>query len=518
VNTETATAGDVRAYLRPLRVWWWLILVVVFAVTAGTYLYYDHKPKVYRASTELFVESSGLDKFLTGYPGSVDTQAVDNFAALLQTTPVANQAAKLLGGHLQGSISAQPAGDTDFIIVTGSASSPVQAARVANAFVTAFIRLETGEVKGQARHALATARRQLNQLGEGVDTAAQRDKMQERIQSLQLIASLPGAAGGTGLRQVENATPPARPAAPQPSRNAIFAFVISLALAIGAAFGLEYLNRKISSVEDAEEVFRQPVLAEIPETKASGHSDANASGIVTELYEPFRRLQTNLELLSNERPIRTLLVASAAPAEGKSIIAANLALAYRAAGRRVAVLDTDFRKASLTALLEAQPGPGLSDVLVGSTNVEQAVQEVVVSNGDGPSGNGAHSGEFALTGAGVMASGSLSLLAVGQQPLAISSGLATQRMSQTLSTVTTLFDMVIIDSPPVLAVSDALPLLSAVDGVLLVTRVGVSTRDSARRLFTELEHLPNIQLAGMVVNGVPSRTFRSRAYGYYHQR
>jgi Mrp family chromosome partitioning ATPase len=226
----------------------------------------------------------------------------------------------------------------------------------------------------------------------------------------------------------------------------------------------------------------------------------------------------NLDMLAHERPLRTILVASAAPGEGKSIVTRNLALAFREAGRNVAVLDADFRKATLGGLLDAQEGPGLTDILAGRASFGQAVQEVTVpssENGNGaagtyvasPGGAGpvpAGHGDLAMVPAGVHHHGNLAA--------ALGSG----RMRQTLQSATDVYDRVLIDSSPILAAADVLPLLSEVDGVLLVTRLGVSTRGSAKRLLSELKRVSNIQVVGVVVNGIPSRTYRARAYGYYY--
>jgi Mrp family chromosome partitioning ATPase len=304
-----------------------------------------------------------------------------------------------------------------------------------------------------------------------------------------------------------------------PKSNAIFAFVLSLMFAIGAAFGLEYLNRRITDVEGIEEVYELPALTEVPKVDSPAPLGDTGVTMAKELHEPFRRLQTNLEMLSRQKPIRTIVIASAAPGEGKSIVARNLALAYQEAGRDVAVLDADLRKATLGRLLAASDGPGLADILAGHASFGEAIQPVAVpmnGNGHGPAEAG---DSFSVASSTVHAKsgrGDLGIVPAGVHTGNLPTALASDQMRQTLKTVTDRYGVAIIDSPPLLAVADVLPLLSEADAVLVVARVGVTTRDSAQRLLAELKRIPSANVVGVVANGIPPRLYRTRAYGYYY--
>ena len=324
----------------------------------------------------------------------------------------------------------------------------------------------------------------------------------------------------TGIKQVERAVASFTPVGHDPMSRAIFAFVVSLMLCIAAAFALEYMTRKITSVEDVEDIFKLPVLTEIPKVSNAAPTDVSGIEMDKELHEPFHRLQMNLDMLSHERPLRTILVASAAPGEGKSIVSRNLSLGFREAGHNVAVLDADFRKATLGGLLDAQEGPGLTDIIAGRASFGQAVQEVSVpsfqnGNGavDGASAEGAVATPVSPAG---RSQGDLAVVPAGGHHGNLAATLASGGLRQTLKTAADVYDRVVIDSSPILATADVLPLLSEVDAVLIVTRLGVSTRESAKRLLSELRRVPNIHVVGVVVNGIPPRTYRSRAYGYYY--
>lgn len=518
MSNGSAEPRDLRDYIRPVLARWWLFLIVVPVVTVGTYLYYSHKPKSYTASTQLFIQPSTLDQLLLGANGIASVGPIENLSLLVQTRAVGEEAARELAkehARPEGGISAHSIENTSFITITATSPSAIGASKLANAYAKAFVDIQTRQLHGEASQTRKAAERQLREIGLGEAKAAQREAIEQKIQTLRLVAAQPGNAG---IKQVQPAVAPSGPTGHEPTAHAIFALVLSILLCIGGAFGLEYMTRRMNSVEDVERVFELPVLTEVPKVDAPAPFDEHGVAMAKALHEPFHRLQMNLEMLSHERPLRTILVASAAPSEGKSIVTRNLALAYREAGRNVAVLDADFRKATMGGLLAAQEGPGLTDILAGQATFGQAIQEVPVptlQNGNG------HADEYvvaspARVGVREVGPGELAMVPAGLHMGGLAPVLSSGQLGNTLRTAADTFDTVIIDSSPLLAAADVLPLLSEADGVILVTRLGVSTRDSAQRLLSELRRVPNIHLVGVVVNGIPPRTYRTRAYGYYY--
>lgn len=526
MGNEAANDGvDIRDYLRPLWKRLWLIVLIIVVVTGGTYLYYDSKEEVYEASTRLFVAPSSLDQLLFGTVGPQNSQTVENLAILLQTGPVAEQVAAKLDFEgeprsLLDSVSAAAEGDSDFIEVVATANSGKRAAAVADAFARVFIGDRAQQIRGEATDALAATEQELNELPSVArDDPAypQRANLEAQIQQLRLIQSLPAGAGGSGLRQVEPAVELAEPVEPDPARNAIFAFAVSFLLGVGAALGLDRLDRRVHRVEDVEDLFGQPVLAELPSVKTPAPMVGGAAVITEPFKEPFRRLHSNLQRVARERPLKTIVIVSATPGEGKSIVTRNLALTFEEAGKSVAVLDTDFRKPSLAGLFGAESGPGLAGVLSGSSDLNSALQEIPIVGKDGHDAGGespAQSGYSPRSAKSAAGAGGLALVTTGPEPDNPTAALATGRMRETLESAASRFDVVLVDSPPLLAVSDALPLLSEADGVILVARVGSSTRDSSLRLLTELGRVPDVSVIGVVANAISSREHRARAYGY----
>ena len=199
MTNESAEQRAFRDYLRPVLKRWWLILAVVPVVTVGTYLYYDHKPKVYTASTELFVRPPALDQLLLGATTSTTTEAtVQNLSLLVQTRAVANLAAKKIAKSPvnvpTGSVSAVPLEKSNFIVVTATASSPRGAAVVANAYASAFIKTQGRQLHREAVKTLEVAQKQLAGVGTGPEDEARRQSLEETIQ-------IPSAGQRSGRRQ-----------------------------------------------------------------------------------------------------------------------------------------------------------------------------------------------------------------------------------------------------------------------------------------------------------------------------
>ncbi len=521
VNNDGTEQRELLDYLRPVLKRWWLILAVVPVVTVGTYLYYDHKPKVYTASTQVYVQPSALNTVLVGGVTAITSpQTVGNLAHFIGTEVVAKQAQVVLkkkhAGAVVGSVVAEPLEESNFIIVTATSPSPADAALLANAYTKAFIGNQANQIGKEANRTLKNAEEQLSAVGGREAGNVKAQALEEKIQALELVTAQP--INSAGVRQVDPARPPSEPTGHDPMSHAIFAFIVSLMLSIAAAFAMEYMTRKMTSVEDVEDIFKLPVLTEVPRVNRPAPRMEDGVSMEKELHEPFHRLQMNLDMLSHERPMRTILIASAAPNEGKSIITRNLALAFREAGRNVAVLDADFRKATLGKLMDVHEGPGLTDVLAGRASFGQAVQEVSVpgqnGNGSAPAVVGAPSHQ--VGGQGATTLGDLAMVPAGAHDRNLAATLGSGAMRQTLQSASDVYDRVLIDSSPVLATADVLPLLSEVDGVLLVTRLGESTRDSAKRMLAELRRVSNANVIGVVVNGIPPRIYKSRAYGYYY--
>jgi Mrp family chromosome partitioning ATPase len=251
--------------------------------------------------------------------------------------------------------------------------------------------------------------------------------------------------------------------------------------------------------------------------------------------ESFRALRTNL--LLREHPLRTILVVSAVPGEGKSTIVRNLAIAYREEGQRVAVIDGDLRNPSLSGLFGVHNGPGLIDVLTGGATLDEAMEEVPVhaegletvaklrqamsrrrelsadaagrqgrrsgvataTASDAPSGNGVPTANGNGTGK-PDGPGWLSVLSTGPRPANPVSVIGSSRFHSLLDEIAAHHDVVLIDSSPMLSVSDVVPLLHLVDGVIVASRLSLTTRGAAAKLKESIARVPGAEVVGVAVN------------------
>lgn len=220
------------------------------------------------------------------------------------------------------------------------------------------------------------------------------------------------------------------------------------------------------------------------DAKLVTHLDARSPGA-----EAYRVLRTNLQFTALDQPLRTLLITSSAPAEGKSLTAANLSIAFAQAGQRVLLVDADLRRPTVHKLFGLQRAwSGLTTLLAAGSRLEDMVHEVEVPN--------------------------LHVLPSGPVPPNPAEILGSVRMGEFLEEARAAYDLVVLDSPPVLAVTDPCVLARRVDGVALVTRVGKVGHPQAQRAKVALEAV-HARLLGVILDGITLND-ASNGYSYYY--
>ena len=285
--------------------------------------------------------------------------------------------------------------------------------------------------------------------------------------------------------------------APKPVRNVVIAGVLGLVLGLLAAFLREHFDRKLRTREDVEQAFGAPVIGQIPFTRtrrtdqALALWDAGGGG-----GEAFRALRANLQYLAVKRPLRTILITSASAGQGKTTVTANLGIAIARSGATTVALEADLRRPQLVEALGAARQPsGLTNMLVGAEDLENTLLYIPLS---GENGSG-RSGEIAF-------------LPSGPLPPNPSELLSSLQMTELLDRLTGMFDHVLIDSPPLLPVADALELARMVDGVVLIVRSNSASTDEAREVRALVERL-GIHLVGVVLTDVEPAASYYGAYG-----
>jgi polysaccharide biosynthesis transport protein len=306
-------------------------------------------------------------------------------------------------------------------------------------------------------------------------------------------AKLGEAVEGGEVEIVDAATVPRQPVESRNPRLLIFALVAGLVAGALMAFFLEFLDSRIRTPRDLEEASRLKMLGGIPRlTHQRGSQsplimltdDTNAAS------EAFRMLRTALDFARPEKA-RVIAVTSAGPGEGKSVIASNLAIATARQGLTVLLIDADLRRHTIDSLFDISNVPGLSDVLVGNVPLSDAVNT-----------------EQVIT---------LAILPAGTRAPNPSEMLGGQRFDRLIQQARSEYDVVIIDTPPILAVTDAAALVRYVDGVLVVARAEFSQRHAVTQATAALRHV-RASLLGVVLNCIPRIGGYGRYgghYGYY---
>ncbi len=297
------------------------------------------------------------------------------------------------------------------------------------------------------------------------------------------------------VMQVETAVKPTTPISPKPLQSASLGAAIGLFLTAGFAFLVEFLDDTLKTPDDIKDILDAPVIGFIGELKYNPNKDEDALGIYvaknprSPVAEAFRSLRTNLEYSSVDHPARTMLVTSSGESEGKSTVAANLAIVEAQSGKKVVIIDADMRRPKVHVQFNKSNRRGLSDVVTGKLRIEDVVKAFdQVEN--------------------------LSIITCGTIPPNPSELLGSERMSQTLKELEERFDLVIIDTPPMI-VSDAQILSGKVGGVIFVVIPGQTRAITALRPMEELHRIGSPVL-GVVANKIPkSRDYYYGGYDYY---
>jgi capsular exopolysaccharide synthesis family protein len=504
----TITQPDPRTYLKVFWRWKLLFLLCVIAVPGAAYLITSRQAKVYESSvllqegalpvdTSLLASSSGS----TPAPaGATNPIILAGEARVIETPAVARLAATHLNpapsdpNSLLKHITATPDTKTGFITVLAKSSKPVRAAEIANAFGQAVVTLRSR----QAYDELTTT---IDRMQIQLAHAAKSDKVGRTQLSLQLQQFRALRAAQTQNAQIlEPATPSSSPVSPRVSKAVALGIVGGLLLGFGLVFLAEAADRRVRHPEDLEELAGLPLLAVIPRSAFSGGTED------VRAREAFQMLRSALMFFNVDRPLAAILVASPLKGDGKTTVAAGLSLAAAQAGRDVILVDADMRRPQAASRLHvngesASPGRGLAAVLTAQSSLHDSLVDVPIgaAGADDP-------------GPGELR-GRLRLLPAGDMPPNPSELLASQRMRELMHELKEISDLVIIDSNPLLSVSDSLPLLDSASGVVLVSRLNYTTKDAVRRFQKTIANT-SATVLGVVATGARASARSGYGYGY----
>ena len=312
------------------------------------------------------------------------------------------------------------------------------------------------------------------------------------------------------VRIIDNALPPKYPVSPRTHLNMVLSILVGLGLGVAITFILEYMDTSIRTIEDIQDA-GLPLMGTIPVIKPEEHNGhfKNAffsssrdtetrtleSRLVTHLRpkspisEAYRTLRTNIQFAKSDAPVRSIIVTSSGPKEGKSTTVANLAITMAQMGTKTLLIDADLRRPVLHKLFNIDRKIGLSNLLVGKAGLEEVAKRSPIDN--------------------------LYVIPCGTLPPNPSELLASKHMHDALEMFKEKFEMILFDTPPVIAVTDAPVLATVVDGIVLIVDSGHTNRDALLRAVELLQHV-KASILGVLLNNIQVTNMYGSYYYYYY--
>jgi capsular exopolysaccharide synthesis family protein len=477
--------------------------VVTLAVVAAALVASFLQTPVYEATAQVLLQPRASEEIFAPEDESQpeQTSRVDTEIEVMRSRSVRSAVTEELGREPDVALS--PVGETDVVRVRASSTDPGEAAEEANTYARTYIetrrRQRVGDLLAaseQVQAKVAEIDGQLARLAPPPGGSAQRQALENRrdaylaqLDQLDLASELTQTGGAQVISEAQEPTTPARPT---PVRNAVLALVAGLALGVGVAFLRDHLDDSIKTKEDLEQATSGlnvlGLVPAVPKWRDRKRpvliSVSDASSHVSEAY---RALRTSVRFLGLDRRLQVVQLTSSVAAEGKTTTVANLGVAMARAGARVVVIDCDLRRPRLHEFFQVDNTTGFTSVLLGEVHLSDALVSV--------------SGEE-----------NLYVLPSGPPPPNPSELLSGKRVGELLDRLREAVDIVLIDTPPVLPVSDARILSGVVDGVALVASSQRATVNDVARSVELLKQV-GAPLLGTVLNGIDT----SAAYGDGYQ-
>lgn len=429
---------------RPLQVIWrrkWIVLVTFLVFTAGTGIISKSLPKVYSTATTMLIAQPDAKQSFDSVQAA--QSVARSYADIIASPNFAERVADELGAgfsrdELTGATSFEPVPETQLLKVSAEDESPARAKQIADTYASVFTGYATANL---------------------------------------------ARTTGANVSLADGAPIPRSPARPKPTLYTLVGSILGLVLGLGLAFASSFLDRRVRSDEELNEILGHPILAHI--ALARNHR----TRVLNE--EAYRVLRTNLEFVRPDKPLRTVAVVSPSAEEGKTSTVLNLGRAISEVGDRILLVEGDMRRPALQKALipelEEPLRPGLSNVLSGTAEVSEAIH---------PTGDP-----------------NISIVPAGPVPPTPSTLLDSERGHKFLKLLEAKSDIVIVDTPPLSVGADAALLAANADETLMVVD---TKRSSVKAITNALQGLELVKatLAGAIVNRVRDSTNESYAYGY----
>jgi polysaccharide biosynthesis transport protein len=507
---------DLRQYLSLFLHWAWLIVLAALIAAAASYFYSQRLTKIYQSATTALVNEAPATKVTDYSSVMLSEQLTTTYAQMMNKDSVLSKVESQLGlkiplADLKDMITVTPVTSTQLITVTVQSDDPHLSADIANAVVTVFAnqiqdiqlsRFSQSETSLKAQMDDITT--QINSYEARASAAVlqdEKDRLNTQIDQYQQIYTnlqqsyesvlLSEAQSVSSVVQIEPATANLTPVKPKVMQNTLLAAVIGFLLAAGVIVAREALDDTIKTPDDISKKFKLSVLGVINHHNPENDAPITQTDPRSPTAEAYRSLRTNVNYASVDRPLRTLMITSPEPGEGKTTTTCNLGLALAQNGAQVIIADCDLRHPRVHKYFGLSNRKGMANLFAQPDEVlDGALQSTSVEK--------------------------LSIVTTGSLPPNPAELLGSQKMQRLLASMRETSDIILVDTPPALAVTDAAVLAPTLDGVLIVVRPG-KTRASALRLTLEKMQQVNARVLGVVLNDIDIRN-QPYTYSYHYYR
>lgn len=445
---------ELQDYLRIVRKRWITIVITTLIVVGLAAVWTATRTKQYASTTQFFVSVSGSDTAALQQGSTFTQQRVKSYASLLKTPRALDPVVDELGDDTTTKDLA------DQLTVTTPPETVI---------------LEVSVTDASPAHAQQIA----EAIGETFpEVVSEVERPEDSKKASPIKVSL-----------VEPASTSTTPTSPVPARNLALGLILGLLLGVGLAVLRHLLDTTVRTDDDVEEITDEPIIGAVHFDPRAGKEPLIVeSDPSSPRSEAFRAVRTNLMFVDAANHPRTILLTSSIPGEGKSTTIANLALTLAQSGSSVCLIEGDLRRPRLLEYLGLEGSAGLTDVLIDRADLDEVLQPYGVDR--------------------------LEVIGAGSIPPNPSELLASEAMGLVLARLSVRFDYVLIDTPPVLPVTDAVVLSTKVDGVIVLVGTTIVRKEQLKATLESLKAVDNT-LLGLVLNRVGHKSSGGYGAGYY---
>jgi polysaccharide biosynthesis transport protein len=508
----------INAYLSPLIRWWRLIVIVTVLAVVSSAVSSMFQTNLYESRTTLIVGTTFLDPNPSSGNLAIAGQLAGIYADMALREPIQVATMEALGIDWLPQYRAGVVPNTQLLEISVSDTNPQRAQIIADELARQLILqsptiggTETGERQDFIKEQLSNLQNQIqeteNNIEElqkslaGLTSASQIANIEREIieQTAKLnnlrtnYASFLANSqeGATNILSVlEPANFPRHPTSASNTKIILLAGLVGFSLGTGAAYLLDFLDRTIKTTSDVERIFNLPVIGYISEISGNVNKATYVAKNPNSLLgENFRLLRSNIEFFRISNPIKTILITSPSPGNGKSTVSSNLALSFSQVKQDVVLVDADLRRSAVHSSLKMSISPGLSDVISNKANVQNVIRQWKRNK-------------------------NLKVITAGTKLANITEVVGSKRIAAILSELKKDHELIIIDGPP-LIIADSYNQASGADGIIIVMEPGQTSEEQAKSIREQLDRA-NANILGIVFNKMSEETMHS--YGDYQYR